>query len=400
MLGEERGGRLAHLLFGAPFLMVSSPVRSKTTSTFGANSPSLGRPSVLRRMNALRVLEVLRASEMCSRADLVRQLGLSAPTVTSVVRDLLNADLVEPLGEGISKGGRPPDMIRFKAERGCLVAAQISATELRLLLTDLNGRELGSATMALRRRASTPAIVCGMLRDGVRSLLDEAGVNRGSLLAVVVGAPAITDVANGMVVSVSLLQQWRAVPLRAMLRRLLRCTVMLENDTNLAAKGEHLRGAAQAHASFALVSIGANVSAGILLNGRLHHGAQWSAGEVGYLRLPQTSRRLPKVDAFGELETVLTISGLLRAWERGKVADGGGDGVKRASPAARATQGAGSGGRRTGTRARRGAHTRGDGGGPGGEPLADSESGAAGAERRDWQPPGTAERGTGGAGGD
>ena len=89
---------------------------SKSTSSAAANSLSLGRPSVLRRMNALRVLEVLRASEMCSRADLVRQLGLSAPTVTSVVRDLMDADLVEPLGEGISKGGRPPDMIRFKAE--------------------------------------------------------------------------------------------------------------------------------------------------------------------------------------------------------------------------------------------------------------------------------------------
>ena len=40
------------------------------------------------------------------------------------------------------------------------------------------------------------------------------------------------------------------MPLRAMLRRLLRCTVMLENDTNLAAKGEHLRGAAEALPEF------------------------------------------------------------------------------------------------------------------------------------------------------
>ena len=286
-------------------------------------------------MNALRVLAVLRSSEMCSRADLVRQLGLSAPTVTSVVRDLLAADLVEPLGEGVSKGGRPPDMIRFKAERGRLMAVQISVTELRLLLTDLNGRALGTSTLALRRRASTPEMVCGMLRDGVRALLEEAGLHRGSLLAVVVGVPAITDVANGIVVSVSMLEQWRAVPLRAMLRRLLRCPVMLENDTNLAAKGEHLRGAAEACRSFTLVSIGANVSAGIILNGDLHHGAQWSAGEVGYLRLPQTSRRVPTVHALGELESRVTISGLLREWERGargKAAAG------RGTPAERAVQ--------------------------------------------------------------
>jgi len=308
----------------------------KTTTAVAGNARALGRPSVLRRMNALRVLEVLRASETCSRADLVRQLGLSAPTITSVVRDLLDADLVEPLGEGVSKGGRPPDMIRFKAERGSLAAVQLTATELRLLLTDLNGREIAATTMALRRRASTPEIVCGMVRDGVRAMLDEAGLHKGSLLAVVVGVPAITDVANGVVMSVSTLQQWRSVPLRAMLRRLLRCAVVIENDTNLAAMGEHFCGAAQLCRSVTLVSIGANVGAGILLNGRLHHGAQWSAGEVGYLRLPQTSRKAPTIDAFGELETMVTISGLLREWERGAGAAGGTAAARRTTPAEQA----------------------------------------------------------------
>ena len=50
--------------------------------------------------------------------------------------------LVEPLGEGESSGGRPPDMIRFKAERGCLLAVEISAGSISFLLTDLNGIEM------------------------------------------------------------------------------------------------------------------------------------------------------------------------------------------------------------------------------------------------------------------
>jgi len=40
---------------------------------------------------------------------------MSAPTVTNVVSDLLAANLIKPLGEGESSGGRPPDMIRFKS---------------------------------------------------------------------------------------------------------------------------------------------------------------------------------------------------------------------------------------------------------------------------------------------
>jgi len=62
----------------------------------------------------------------CAKAFLaLRQIcrasGLSAPTVTNVVKDLLTENLIESLGEGESSGGRPPEFIRFKAERGCIL---------------------------------------------------------------------------------------------------------------------------------------------------------------------------------------------------------------------------------------------------------------------------------------
>jgi len=90
----------------------------------------VGRPSLLRHTNALRVLKLLRESGSCSKADLVRASGLSAPTITNVVGDLLSADLIKPLGEGEPNGGRPPDMISFKAERGCVLAVKITADSL------------------------------------------------------------------------------------------------------------------------------------------------------------------------------------------------------------------------------------------------------------------------------
>jgi glucokinase len=62
---------------------------------------------------------------------------MSAPTVTNVVNDLLAADLIQPLGEGESSGGRPPDMISFKADRGRILAVQITFGYLSFLLTNL-----------------------------------------------------------------------------------------------------------------------------------------------------------------------------------------------------------------------------------------------------------------------
>ncbi|MGA8160632.1 MAG: ROK family protein, partial [Acidobacteriaceae bacterium] len=137
------------------------------------------------------------------------------------------------------------------------------------------------------------------------------------------GLPAITNVEEGSVLSISTLEGWRSVPLRAMLTKVVGCLVIVENDTNLAAQGEQYCGAAQSEKNFVFINIGTNVGAGIFLGGRIHHGAQWSAGEIAYLRLPSISRRQPTIHQFGELEAVLTGPGILKSWReevRGKAA--------------------------------------------------------------------------------
>jgi glucokinase len=281
-------------------------------------SISVGRPSLLRHTNALRVLKLLRESGSCSKADLVRASGLSAPTITNVVGDLLSADLIKALGEGESNGGRPPDIIAFKAERGCVLAVKITADSVSFLLADLNGKELDIHEMPLGGRKTTPDAICILIGEEVRRLLRKHRKKREQLLAVVVGVPAITNVDEGMVLSISTLENWRSVPLRAKLSKIVDCLVIVENDTNLAAQGERYCGAAQAEETFILIHIGPNVGAGIVLGGQIYHGSQWSAGEIGYLRLPNTSRRRPTLHEFGELETVLTSAGILESWNEGK----------------------------------------------------------------------------------
>ena len=275
----------------------------------------VGRPSLLRHTNALRILKLLRECGSCSKADLVRASGLSAPTITNVVSDLLSANLIKPLGEGESNGGRPPDMISFKAERGCVLAVEITATDISFLLADLNGTEFDTHKIPLTNRKTTPDAICIYIGEEVRRLLRKHKKKREQLLALVVGVPAITNVDDGIVLSISTLENWRSVPLRAKLNKIVDCLVIIENDTNLAAQGELYRGAAQSEPTFILIRIGPNVSAGIILGGQIHHGSQWSAGEIAYLRLPNTSRRYPTLHEFGELESVLTSSSILQSWE-------------------------------------------------------------------------------------
>jgi glucokinase len=274
----------------------------------------VARPPLLRQTNAQLVLRLLRESGPCSKADLVRASGLSAPTVTNVVTHLASAGLIEAIGEGDSTGGRPPDIIRFRAERGCLAAVEITSRFMRFLLADLDGRELGRSKTVLVRQSSRPAAVCAQIAREVRNLLRKQKQTEEQLLGLVVGVPAIVNVHEGVVLSLSKLKDWSDVPLVSMLRKEFRCRVIVENDTNLAAQGEYYRGATQKEPNFVYITIGEGVGAGIFLDGNLYRGSQWSAGEIGYLRVPHVSRGNPTIHGYGRLEKVLGAPGILRSW--------------------------------------------------------------------------------------
>jgi glucokinase len=276
------------------------------------------RPPLLRLTNAQLLLRLLREGGPCSKADLVRASGLSAPTVTNVVAHLSSAGLVEPVGEGDSTGGRPPDIIRFRAERGCVVGVEISSDSFRLLLTDLDANELARAEAPISRHSSRPTAVCGQIAKEVRILLRKLNQPDDHLLGLVVGVPAIVNVRDGIVFSLSNLKGWSDVPLAALLKKEFPCGITVENDTNLAAHGEYHRGAAQQEHSFVFITIGEGVGAGIFLDGAVYRGSRWSAGEIGYLRVPHISREHPTTHGYGRLEKVLGAPGILRSWRASK----------------------------------------------------------------------------------
>jgi glucokinase len=278
------------------------------------NKVLIGSPALMRQTNARTILRSLKKLGSCSRADLVRETGMSAPTVANVVSDLDDLGLIEWVGEGVSGGGRPPENLRFNADYGYLAGVDVTADALRILLTDLNGTLLEEQNEALPKEARSPDAVIGVLRNSLNTIMHRHSLPSKKLVAMTVGIAGITNARDGIVVSVSDSSTWRNVSLRDLLKQHFSCALFVENDTNLAAMGEHFRGVAQTEDSFVFIGIGSGVGAGIFLNGHIVHGASWSAGEIGYLRIPNISSMHPSLYEFGALEQVLGGLGILRSW--------------------------------------------------------------------------------------
>ena len=79
-----------------------------------------------RNRSRLRLLEVIERRGPISRAELARITRLSLPSVSDIVDELLQLNLVIWVGEGDSTGGRPPRLLEFNANRGATLAADLS----------------------------------------------------------------------------------------------------------------------------------------------------------------------------------------------------------------------------------------------------------------------------------
>src|SRR6202051_1832533 len=174
------------------------------------------------------------------------------------------------------------------ADSGYVVGVDIGGTNLRLALANMHGAVLARSSSSTVNSRSAEAVT-HMIHRGVQALLQEVSLPLNLLRAVAAGVPGVTDVDAGIVVATSYLMGWRDVPLRALLEARLGVPAAVENDVNTAAIAEYQIGAAQGVRDFVFIAVGTGIGAGIVLNGRLFHGMDWTAGEIGYLLVPGTS---------------------------------------------------------------------------------------------------------------
>ncbi|MFG2651901.1 ROK family transcriptional regulator [Streptomyces sp. NPDC048436] len=245
-----------------------------------------GDPSLLRRINSAVVLHALRATDFATLTEVTRVTGLSRPTVEGVVEGLIEAGLVVETAaeEGAARRqGRPARRFRFRAEAGHLLGLEIGPHRVAAVLSDLDGRVLGTTAKVVDETAPADERI-ERLRTAVADLLRRGGIARSSLRAVGVGSPGIVE-ADGTVRLGTALPEWTGLPLGERLRRSFKCPVLVENDANAAAVAEHWKGAAMESDDVVMVLAGLSPGAGALIGGRLHRGYGGAAGEIGALHL-------------------------------------------------------------------------------------------------------------------
>ncbi|BBY28074.1 ROK family protein [Mycolicibacterium sediminis] len=244
----------------------------------------------MRALNQRLVLDRLRDHGEATRPEIATRTGLSKPTVGQALLDLEQHGLVRAIGRRADRPGRAAVVYRSAPDAGHIVGVDIGRRVLHVAVADLDGAVVARIEQPNRSRSG--ATLVRTVGDAVDRAIAEAGLVAADIVVTVLGTPGIPDPATGSVHRSPNLPGWERRGLLGELTELLErggSTVVVENDANLCAVGEHARGAAQGVDVVACLTVGTGIGMGILLDGRLFRGAHGAAGEIAdlpYGRVP------------------------------------------------------------------------------------------------------------------
>ncbi|MYS24298.1 ROK family protein [Streptomyces sp. SID4948] len=246
-----------------------------------------------------------------SRSDLVRLVKLAPSTVSSRVEYLLDQRYLRESGDGRSQGGRRPKLLEIRGDGGMMLAVDFGSSHARIAAIDVAGRA-HTVTEHPWELAQGPERTVDWLVERCRELVNAPEMAGIPARGLGVGLPGPVENRHGKVVLPSRMPGWHGAAIRDMLSERLELPVVVENDANLMAVGEHLT-ARSGVEHLLVVKMGTGIGCGVISAGRLHHGAVGAAGDISHVRVPAAGDTPCTCGNTGCLETVASGAAITQA---------------------------------------------------------------------------------------
>ena len=227
------------------------------------------------------VIEAIRLHGELTRAELARMTALTPQTVSNIVAELEQAELLTSRQPRRSGRGQPSIPITLNPASAWSIGIHLDHQTLLLVLVDLSGEvHLRRLVMVQKPQpAATLAHIASVLEE-MRTFL---GTQWHKVLGIGVVMPGPFGVEGISSVGPTTLNGWEQVDIEAELRSISGLPVTLENDATVAAIGERFHGVARQLSSFIYLYIGTGLGAGIFTDGHIYTGHAHNAGEIGHI---------------------------------------------------------------------------------------------------------------------
>ncbi|WP_422935269.1 ROK family protein [Sinomonas sp. P47F7] len=294
-------------------------MREHLGGTGGSAAP--GRVADVRRRNLALVLGSIGPDARATRADIAAATGLTKASVSSLVAELLETELVEEVGvTRAGERGRPGVGLVLNGQQGAL-GAELNVDYLAVGIVDLQGALRFHEVAEAENRGRRPEDVVAELTGLARRCVAEAEAAGMRLVGGGLAVPGLVVPARGRIVTAPNLG-WRDIDVSAALGELVPGApfgVVLSNEANSAALAELWYGHGGSFGTYLFVSGEVGVGGGLVIGSELFAGPGGYAGEVGHVVVEPGGRRC-SCGGRGCLETVAGQEAILAA---AGITDGG-----------------------------------------------------------------------------
>lgn len=255
--------------------------------------------SKLLELRTKEILNIIRGTNNISRVELAKLTGLSKPTVSMIVNNLIDEGIIKENGLGSSRktGGRRPIKLSFISDYKYVLSVDIGGTKTIIALIDLEG-SIHKVDIIPSEQINTLRGIEKEIEARLKSFLTGIEVRR--ILSICIGVPGTVDRKRQIVKFIPSFNV-EELDLKSPLERVFNVPVLIENDVTLAAYGESWIGSAKNYEDALLVSIGTGVGAGIVMGNVVYKGYTGSAGEIGEM-ITDWSSEFKRISSFGKLE--------------------------------------------------------------------------------------------------
>ncbi|GAB3601059.1 ROK family protein [Microbacterium tumbae] len=229
------------------------------------------------------VLDMIRSSGTVSRIELAEMSGLTATSITRIVKSLIDEGLVVETGYGDSTGGKRPSLLELNRSARYAVGVSLDEARLSYVVADLGGSVVGQlATPGIAQKP--PSETVPRIALELEQLFEHLGIPVEAVVGIGVAGAGLDLRSGGEGLSLTA-EEWESYPVQSVLETATGLPTVRENDAACAALAQYWVGQIPATDDFATLYMTSGFGFGLVSGGTLSRGASSNVGEIGHMVL-------------------------------------------------------------------------------------------------------------------
>jgi N-acetylglucosamine repressor len=266
-----------------------------------------GSFQLMKKINKTLILDIIRQHGPISRAEIAKVTKLTPPTVTNLVRNLLETGIIVEGDRISSTGGRKAINLQIDPKAYYTIGVDVGVSKIVAIVTDLEANIEAKVVTALKNLEDESII--DIIISTIAAVIEESGIEIDRFIGIGTGMHGLVNSKTGTAEFAPNFGL-RNVPVQKIIEDKFKIPTYLDNDVRAMALGESWFGLGKDVENFIFINVGMGIGAGIVLNNEVYHGVSESAGEIGHTTVLEDGPRC-NCGNYGCLEVMAAGPGIV-----------------------------------------------------------------------------------------